>query len=60
MRKRREIKSANPETAKSINKLKFPELKIASLYSLNNKRRENANTKTRNETKPLRAVIFFS
>ena len=60
MRKRREIKRANPVTDRSINKLKFPELKIASLYSLKSKRRENAKTKTKNETNPLSAVMFFS
>ncbi len=60
MRNRSEIKRANPETDKSINRLKLPELNIASLYSLNNKRRENAKTKTKKETNPLRAEIFFS
>ncbi len=60
MRNKSDIKSANPVTDRSINKLKLPELKIASLYSLKSKRSENANTKTKNETKPLSAVIFFS
>ncbi len=60
MRNKSDIRRANPLTDKSMNKLKFPELNIASLYSLKSKRSEKAKTKTKNETNPFRAVIFFS
>lgn len=60
IRKRSEIRSANPVTASNINRLKFPELKIESLYSWNRSKSEKANANTRNDTKQLSAVIFFS
>jgi hypothetical protein len=59
IKKRREMRSANPVTERTRKRLKLPELKIASLYCLNKRSNEKAITNTRKDIKPFKAAILF-
>lgn len=55
-RKRSETKSANPIVTNTINPLKFPDWKIASLLFLKSTRVENAKSRTKRAITALAAV----